>query len=49
MQEEIGSTAGIIWEALDRRGELSLGQLKKEVKVTFLVEAICVHDKHGSS
>jgi hypothetical protein len=31
MQEEIGSTAGIIWHALNDRGELSLAKLKKEV------------------
>jgi len=31
MQEEIGSTAGMIWHTLDAKGELSLAQLKKEV------------------
>ena len=31
MQEEIGSSAGIIWHALNDRGELSLAKLKKEV------------------
>jgi len=31
MQEEIGSTAGMIWRTLDAKGELSLSQLKKEV------------------
>ncbi len=31
MQEEIGSTAGMIWRTLDAKGELSLTQLKKEV------------------
>ncbi len=31
MQEEIGSTAGMIWHALTARGELSLAKLKKEV------------------
>ena len=31
MQEEIASTAGIIWHALNDRGELSLAKLKKEV------------------
>ncbi len=31
MQEEIGSTAGMIWRTLDAKGELSLAQLKKEV------------------
>jgi len=32
MQEKIGTVAGLIWEALNRKDELSLGQLKKEVK-----------------
>ena len=31
MQEEIGSTAGMIWHTLDAKGELSLAQLKKQV------------------
>jgi hypothetical protein len=31
MQEEIGSTAGMIWHMLDAKGDLSLAQLKKEV------------------
>ncbi len=31
MQEEIASTAGIIWHALNDRAELSLAKLKKEV------------------
>ena len=31
MQEEIGITAGAIWQALNTKGELSLAQLKKEV------------------
>jgi hypothetical protein len=31
MQEEIASTAGIIWHALNDLGELSLAKLKKEV------------------
>jgi len=31
MQEEIGSTAGMIWRTLHAKGELSLAQLKKEV------------------
>ncbi len=31
MQEEIGSTAGMIWRTMDAKGELSLAQLKKEV------------------
>ena len=30
-QEEIGSIAGMIWHALDAKGDLSLAQLKKEV------------------
>ena len=32
MQEKIGTAAGLIWEALNKKGALSLGQLKKEVK-----------------
>lgn len=32
MQEEIGTSAGSIWQALNTKGELSLGQLKKAVK-----------------
>jgi hypothetical protein len=32
MQQEIGATAGLIYETLTRNGELSLAQLKKEVK-----------------
>lgn len=31
MQEEVGTTAGAIWNALNTKGELSLAQLKKEV------------------
>ena len=31
MEEEIGITAGMIWHALNAKGELSLAQLKKEV------------------
>ena len=31
MQEDIASTAGIIWHALNDRGELSLAKLKKAV------------------
>ncbi len=31
MQEKIASTAGMIWHALNDRGELSLAKLKKEV------------------
>jgi Winged helix-turn-helix domain (DUF2582) len=32
MQEEIGKTAGVIWDALNTRGEQSLSELKKAVK-----------------
>lgn len=32
MQEEIGVTAGAVWQALNTKGELSLAQLKKDVK-----------------
>jgi len=32
MQEEIGMTAGAIWQALNTKGELSLAQVKKDVK-----------------
>ncbi len=32
MQEEIGTAAGAIWQALNVKGELTLVQLKKEVK-----------------
>jgi hypothetical protein len=32
MQEEIGITAGVIWQALSTNGELSLAKLNKEVK-----------------
>jgi Winged helix-turn-helix domain (DUF2582) len=32
MHEEIGKAAGEIWHALDSTGELSLAQLKKDVK-----------------
>ena len=31
MEEEIGITAGAIWQALNTKGELSLAQLKKAV------------------
>jgi Winged helix-turn-helix domain (DUF2582) len=31
MQEEIGITAGVIWQALNTNGEMSLAALKKEV------------------
>ena len=31
MEQEIGITAGAIWQALNTQGELSLAQLKKEV------------------
>jgi len=32
MQNAIGATAGLIYETLTKKGELSLAQLKKEVK-----------------
>jgi hypothetical protein len=32
MHEEIGTTAGAIWDALNKRGEQSLSELKKAVK-----------------
>ena len=32
MHDEIGTAAGEIWHALNEKGELSLAQLKKEVK-----------------
>jgi Winged helix-turn-helix domain (DUF2582) len=32
MQEEIGTTAGAIWQTLNAKGELTLLQLKREVK-----------------
>ena len=32
MEEEIGKTAGAIWDALNTRGELPLSELKKAVK-----------------
>ena len=32
MQEEIGKTAGAIWDALNTRGEQSLKDLRKAVK-----------------
>ncbi len=32
MEEEIGKTAGAIWDALNPKGELSLSELKKEIK-----------------
>ena len=32
MQEEIGTTAGAIWQALNATDELTLVQLKREVK-----------------
>jgi hypothetical protein len=31
MQEEIGTTAGAIWQALNKKGELSLLNLKKQI------------------
>jgi hypothetical protein len=32
MSEEIGTTAGAIWQTLESRGEMTMAQLKKEVK-----------------
>jgi hypothetical protein len=32
MEEEIGKTAGAIWQALSTQGELSLTRLKNQVK-----------------
>ena len=32
MEEEIGKTAGAIWDALNTKGKLSLSELKKAVK-----------------
>ena len=32
MQEEIGTTAGAIWQALNAKGELSLPSLKQQVE-----------------
>ncbi len=32
MEEEIGKTAGAIWDVLNTRGELSPSELKKAVK-----------------
>jgi hypothetical protein len=32
MHEEIGTTAGAIWQALNARGELSLPRLKQQVE-----------------
>jgi hypothetical protein len=32
MEEEIGKTAGAIWDALNMKGEQSLSELKKGVK-----------------
>ncbi len=34
MGDEIGTMAGVIWNALNSKDELSLVQLKKEVKAT---------------
>jgi winged helix-turn-helix protein DUF2582 len=31
MRGEIGATAGLVWNALNTKGKLSLAQLKKEV------------------
>jgi Winged helix-turn-helix domain (DUF2582) len=32
LEEEIGKTAGAIWDVLNTEGELSLGELKKAVR-----------------
>ena len=32
MQEEIGTTAGAIWQALNGKGELSLPSLKQQIE-----------------
>ncbi len=40
MQEEIGKTAGAIWDALNTRGEQSLSELKKAVKGDHAREAL---------
>ena len=32
MQEEIGTVAGVIWNTLNAKGELTMTQLKKHVK-----------------
>lgn len=32
MHEQIGTTAGAIWQALNTKGELSLAQLKKALE-----------------
>jgi len=32
MQEEIGTTAGAVWQILNARGELSLPSLKQQVE-----------------
>ena len=32
MSEEIGTTAGAIWQTLEAHGEMTMAQLKKEVK-----------------
>ncbi len=32
MHEEIGTTAGVIWHALDDKSDVSLATLKKEAK-----------------
>jgi hypothetical protein len=37
MHEEIGTTAGAIWQALNANGELSLPSLKQQVEVKSLV------------
>lgn len=37
MQEEIGSIAGAIWQALSTNGEMSLAALKKQVNAKALI------------
>jgi hypothetical protein len=32
MNEEIGTMAGVIWQTLEAKGEMTLAQLKKELK-----------------
>jgi hypothetical protein len=32
MEEEIGKTAGAVWDVLNAKGELSLSELRKAVK-----------------
>ncbi len=32
MQEEIGTVAGAVWQVLNSKGEMSLSELRREVK-----------------